>query len=49
MLSGVESAESKKPLEGSDEDDLEHNKKSAEENHNRVCLDVVDWSVGIVS
>ena len=45
MLSDIESAESKKPLDGCDEDKFEHNKKSVEENHDGVSLDVVDWFV----
>ena len=48
MLSDIESAESKKPLDGCDEDEFERNKKSMEENHNGVGLDVVDWFVRVV-
>ena len=49
MLSGVESAESKKPLDGCDEDELERNKKSMEENHNGVGLDGVDFLIRVIS
>ena len=48
MLSGVESAESKQPLDGCDEDELERNKKSMEENHNGVGLDGVDFLIRVI-